>query len=108
MLLNSWSPDGQKVAGFGSGISVFSFKTGLYEKLTDFGQRPVWLSDSRRLLFCSRGRLYLIDSVTHRVTQILSVEPLHFQSLAISQDRRRIYASLETREADIWVAQVKD
>src|SRR5205809_883261 len=54
----SWSPDGRKLAGIQvrsgappSGIVVYSLDSQQHEKLTDFGSNPVWLSDSRRLLF---------------------------------------------------------
>ena len=107
-LINSWSPDGQKLAGFGSGIFMFSFEKGQYEKLTNFGQRPVWLSDSRHLLFCSLGRLYLLDSLGGEPREILSVDPLEFQSFALSQDRRRLYVSVQSHEADIWMARLDD
>ncbi len=107
-LINSWSPDGQHLAGFGMGIFKFSFETGRYETLTNFGQRPVWLSDSRRLLFCSRGRLYLLDSDTGKRHEVLSVDPLELQSLSLSHDRRRLYLSIEGREADIWMARLDD
>ena len=53
-----WSPDGSAVAGvlggadIGSqGIMVYSFHTHQFEKLTEFGAMPRWLSDNRHLLF---------------------------------------------------------
>src|SRR3989454_3493698 len=58
----SWSPDGRRLAGArvpGVGIVVYSLESQQSEKVTDFGSFPVWLSDSRRLLFQRQSKLYL-------------------------------------------------
>ena len=106
----SWSPDGRKLAGnklpagAPSSILVYSLESKQYEKLTDFGQNPVWLSDSGRLLFRHQGKLYLIDSQSKKVRELLSVAPNEFGiGVTISRDDRQIYFSLVTTEADIWL-----
>ena len=106
----SWSPDGRKLAGTklrgGSpgGILVYSLESQRYERLTDFGGNPVWLSDSRRLVFQHQGKLSLIDSRSKRVRELLSVGPNVFgNGFTISRDDRQIYFSLVTTEADIWL-----
>ncbi|MCA1603538.1 MAG: hypothetical protein LC776_18480 [Acidobacteria bacterium] len=106
----SWSPDGRKLAGNKlrgvppGGILVYSFESQQYEKLTDFGTGPVWLSDSRRLLFQKQGKLYLIDSQSKKVRELLSVAPNEFGiGVTLSRDDRQIYFSLVTTEADIWL-----
>ena len=106
----SWSPDGRKLAGTrlrggpSSGILVYSLEAQHYEILTDFGRSPVWLSDSRRLLFHHQGKLYLIDSRSKKVRELLSVGPNEFGfGVTISRDDRQIYFSLRTTEADIWL-----
>jgi Tol biopolymer transport system component len=106
----SWSPDGRKLAGnklpAEAPVStlVYSLETQQYEKLTDFGRAPVWLSDSRRLLFLHQGKLYLIDSQSKKVRELLSVAPNEFGfGVTISRDDRQIYFSLVTTEADIWL-----
>ena len=66
--------------------------------------RPVWLSDSRRMLFQDRGRLYLLDSRSKKIREVLSVAPNEFgNGVTISRDDRQIYFSLVTTEADIWL-----
>jgi Tol biopolymer transport system component len=116
---SSWSPDGRKLAGFHGaanqlplplmsgrhpGIFVYSFESQQYEKLTDFGIFPVWLSDSRRLLFTRERKLHLIDSQSKKVREVLSVAPNEFRNgVTISRDDRQIYFSLFTTEADIWL-----
>ena len=51
----SWSRDGKRLAGESGesqgGIEIYSCESGTYQRLTDFGFNPVWLSDGRRLLF---------------------------------------------------------
>jgi Tol biopolymer transport system component/serine/threonine protein kinase len=106
----SWSPDGRKLAGWKlragapDGILVYSLEPQHYEKLTDFGIYPVWLSDNRRLLFQHQNQLYLIDSRSKKVREVLSVSPNEFgMGVAISRDDRQIYFSLVTTEADVWL-----
>src|SRR6185295_18753422 len=65
----SWSPDGKRLAGLvggASGVFVFSLDSRRYEKLTEHGFKPVWLRDSRRLLYLdSLGtKVRRIDTVT--------------------------------------------
>lgn len=111
-----WSPDGEKLAGFMqrddgrfSGIAFYSFKTQTYTKLTDFGMDPVWLSDSRRVLFNQEGRLWMVDSADKKTREVLSVAPQEIgrRGFALSRDDRTIYFSLATTESDIWLAQGK-
>ncbi len=104
----SWSPDGRKLAehqGRGNaGIIVYSFDSQQYEKLTDFGSFPVWLSDSRRLLFQDQSKLYLIDSQSKKSHEVLSVAPHEFgNGVTLPRDDRMIYYCLLTTEADIWL-----
>ncbi|MCA1605543.1 MAG: hypothetical protein LC775_08760, partial [Acidobacteria bacterium] len=106
----SWSPDGRKLAGNKpragalGGTLVYSLETQHYEKLTDFGRNPVWLSDSQRLLFQKQGKLYLIDSQSKKVRELLAVAPNEFgHGVTLSGDDRLIYFSLGTTEADIWL-----
>jgi len=110
----SWSPDGQKLAGTGlragirGGILVYNLNSQQYEKLIDFGVHPVWLSDSRRLLFEHQSKLYLIDSQSKKVRELLSVAPNEFGiGVTISRDERQLYFSLVTTEADIWLVNLE-
>ena len=75
-------------------------------RLADFGRSPVWLNDSRRLVFYGGGKLFLIDSKTGETRQIYSVEPQKFQSFCVSHENRQIYFALTSTEADIWSASV--
>lgn len=107
----SWSPDGTKLAGRQAmrgeasafGIRVFSLGSGRVAQLTDFGDRPFWLSDNRRLLFTDEQAIYLVDEETKKVTELLSVEPDRIQRATVSHDDRAFYLSIETAESDVWV-----
>ncbi len=107
LMIWSWSADGRKLAGHKDGIYSYSFDSRRYERLTEFGERPIWLNDNQRLLFFFQDKLYLLDSRTRKSQEILSVAPNRFQSLGLSRDSRVIYFSLQTTEADIWLASLE-
>ncbi len=114
----SWSPNGKLLAGYLGqlrGIVIYSFETKRYRTLTDTGGMPVWLSDSRRLLFVSSSNIQddapisLLDTATgeyHEVlsSELLSIEPDWIRPWpTISADDRTIYFERQRREADIWM-----
>ncbi len=106
--VNSWSPDGERVAGEPSysdeGIIIYTFRTGTYERLTDFGQWPVWFPDSRRLLFVSGGKeFFVVDVDTKEVRTIFSVERDIIGPPGLTRDGREMYYSRRVTESDIWL-----
>jgi Tol biopolymer transport system component len=109
--VNSWSPDGTKLAGqiglpggMGRGIAMYSFRTGRYEKLTDLGEWPVWLPDSRRILFVAGGNaFYVVDSRTREVKQIWSHPRDVLGPPRLTRDGRWAYFSRRVTEADLWM-----
>ena len=124
----SWSPDGRNLAGqrylrtpqelsvhdrhpgarqiaqSGGGIVTYSLASRSYTRFTDHGEYPVWLSDSRRLLFSSAGRVYLLDTATKQVRELLSVAGETLSAPSVSRDDRWIYFQRGTSESDIWMA----
>jgi hypothetical protein len=75
--INDWSPDGRRLAGHidyrDTGILTYTFATRTYRRFTDYGQWPVWLPGSRRILFVSGGSgFHLLDTETGDVTRIYS------------------------------------
>ena len=108
----SWSPDGRKLVGelrkadaTPYGLAIYSLESEKLEQLTRFGLRPVWLGDSRRLLFEAEGKLYLIDSQSGKPREILSVAPHGTEGpTTVSRDDRLMYFSVVVTEADIWLA----
>jgi Tol biopolymer transport system component len=106
--VNAWSPDGEWLAGDMSfkdaGIVIYSFRSRAYERLTDFGQWPVWLPDSRRVLFVSGGHaLFVVDRATKRVRKIFSVARDLIGPPRLSRDGRQMFFSRRVTEADIWL-----
>jgi len=107
----SWSPDGRRLAGelrrpdaTPYGLAIYSLESGRLERIAPFGSRPVWLGDSRRLLFQDRGKLYLTGGQAGKPREILSVAPHAIDMPALSRDDRVIYFSVVVQEADIWLA----
>ena len=110
----SWSPDGAWLAGHfehdgEQGIGVLALPSVALTRLTDLGRFPVWLADSRRILFVDplAHELYLVDRVTSETRKIYipegtSVEFANFAS--ISKDNRTLFYTLFTPESDIWLA----
>jgi len=107
---NAWSPDGQRLAGTGviagrdRGIILYTLASRTYERLTDFGQWPVWLPDSRRLLLVADGRaFYLLDRETRQVRQVFAVTRDVIGPPQPTPDGRAVYFTRRVTEADIWL-----
>jgi eukaryotic-like serine/threonine-protein kinase len=113
----SWSPDGASIAGWirsgaarESGIFIYSLATRSYRRVSPIGQEPVWLSDSRRLLFTAegperQGTGYLLDTKTMQVKLLLPAPPhLSITGIGISRDDRSIYYSVLSTESDVWIS----
>jgi Tol biopolymer transport system component len=112
----SWSPDGQKVAGYlqrtdggYAGIILYNLASRTYQKMTDSGVEPVWLSDSRRLLYNDQGKIYLVDSSSRRTHEVLSIAPsaVAKRGFALGLGDRAIYFSVGNAEADVWLLMYK-
>jgi Tol biopolymer transport system component len=102
----SWSPDSKWLAGYegpDDGITIYNLESHQYRRLTHSGRRPVWLRDSRRLLFLDSGNVFLLDIDSGRVHELLSISPDIVGELSISHDNRWIYFHGESSEADIWM-----
>ena len=108
----NWSPDGAKIAGFVAypdgryaGIVVYSLASQTYDVLTDFGAAPVWLSDTRRLLFTTeRQEIRLLDTETREHLEVFGVDPPKALTVfGVAKDDRSIYFGLIDRQADIWM-----
>jgi Tol biopolymer transport system component len=113
LTVSDWSRDGRTLAGavrqLGGpvGIGIYSLGQQEFERLTDRGNWPHWLSDGRRLLFDDSGRLYLVDSRSRKVHEVLSAAPYEVFASRPSRDGRWIYFIQMAREADIWQMSVE-
>jgi Tol biopolymer transport system component len=110
----SWAPDGKRVAGHlhradrtHGGIGIHTLGTRSIEWAVDFGEFPVWLKDGRRLLFVGDDKLFLVDTRTKRVKEIFSAPNASIGQFALAPDNRTIYYTVSSREADIWMAEMR-
>jgi Tol biopolymer transport system component/tRNA A-37 threonylcarbamoyl transferase component Bud32 len=107
--VNAWSPDGTLLAGqraFNApGIYLYSMAERRFDRLTDYGEWPVWLPDSRRLLFVTRGREYhVIDTRTRAIARAWSSVRDTLGPPRLTPDGRTLYFQRRVTEADVWVA----
>ena len=105
-----WSRDGRSLAGFlnrDDGVAVYSLESRAFRRLTAQGADPVWLSDSRRLLYLNKGKIFLLDSEAGSSKELVSIAPEEIarRGFAVSADDRRIYFSVTATEADVWMAE---
>ena len=114
VMMSDWSPDGEKLAGYAvsgsageAGIFTYSFETRRYEKMSNFGVVPVWLSDNRRLVFHQKDKIYLLDTQTKNSEEILSVAPNRVQRITISKDNKTAFYVVQKTEADIWLGSLE-
>ena len=111
MMAYDWTPNGEKIAGTRvsprteySGVAVYDLSTQQYRELTATGAWPVWLGDSRRLLFYDKTKIFLLDTATGRTKEIMSIQPSEsFLGITVSRDSRSIYYVLEKKESNIWL-----
>ena len=107
-VVNAWSPDGSQLAGQAGlaarGIITYSLRSRRYDRLTDFGGYPVWLPDSRRLLFVSGGRdFHVVDTRSRKVEKVFSVPRDVIGPPQLTRDGREAYFSRRVTEGDIWL-----
>jgi len=108
-LVNSWSPDGQRLAGTAGltpplGIVTYSLRTKTFEQLTNFGEWPVWLPDSRQILFVNGGKdFFVVDSRSKAVRKIYSVTRDVLGPPRLTRDGREAYFSRRVTESDVWL-----
>jgi len=108
---NAWSPDGAKLAGMigfsdrgGIGVVLYTFASRTYERLTDFGEWPVWFGDSRRLLFVFKGReFWVVDSRTKQTRKIYSTVWDVLGPPRMTRDGRSVFYSRRVTEGDIYL-----
>ena len=107
-LVNDWSQDGKGLVGIAEppigGVVRYSLESHKYERLTDFGEWPVWLPDSRRVLFVAHGKdFYLVDSSSKQVRKVFSVARDIIGPPQLTRDGKTAYFSRRVTESDIWL-----
>jgi len=107
-IVNSWSPDGERLVGYvdsaEQGIMMYSLRSRKYERLTDFGQWPVWLPDGRHVLFVSGGKaFFIVDAQSKHVRKVFSVTRDVIGPPQLTRDGKTAYFSRRVTESDIWL-----
>jgi hypothetical protein len=64
---------------------------------------PVWLSDSRRLVFSVEGKAYIADIVNGHVREVFDSGYEEIRGIGISNNDRLLYLSVQESESDIWL-----
>jgi len=110
-VVNAWAPDGAQLAGQAGlaahGILTYSLRTRRFDQLTNFGGYPVWLPDSRHVMFVSGGRdFYVVDSRSRKVQKVFSVQRDVIGPPQLTRDGREAYFSRRVTEGDIWLLTV--
>jgi dipeptidyl aminopeptidase/acylaminoacyl peptidase len=103
-----WSGDRRMFAGTSNGaVWIYSAETRSYAQLRT-GEHPVWLLDSRRVLFASAGALYMGDAVLRISREILSIPDHQLDMPWLSRDNRFLYFAGNGLDANVWVMTVKN
>ena len=105
----SWSADGTRIVGQDGyttpGILVYGLATGRFERLVEFGEWPVWLPDSRRILFVARGReFHVLDTATKETKRVYTVARDRLGPPRLTRDGSEAYFSRRSTAADVWLA----
>ncbi len=106
----TWSPDGRRIAAYsqrGAGMIVYDVAAGAHERISEAGEKPRWLSDSRRLVYADNGALRLIDTRAKTSREIYRPPFGTITDLAVSHDDTAIYFILRRDEGNIWIATLK-
>jgi Tol biopolymer transport system component len=119
----SWSPDGAQLAFTTENVELYPQNSvgrselwtvavilgaRTYQRLTDFGEWPVWLPDSRRVLFVAGGSgFFTVDTLSRQVRKIFSVADDVIGPPRLTPDGRTAYFSRRVTESDIWLCTLR-
>lgn len=107
----SWSPDGRFLVGYGrnpnesaSKIVTYDIASKSFSPRIAEGNCPIWLADSKRILFVSGQKIFLHDISSGKTKEILNFPGDGVQSISISRDNKTLYYAVRRNESDIWIA----
>ncbi len=104
-----WSPDGTKLAGViakgaARHVGFFSFVSGDYVIVVpDEGSVSSWLPDNRHLIYSEGGKVFIADTESGSVRQLLENPLVEIRSPFVSRDGTLLYYTAANYESDIWL-----
>jgi serine/threonine protein kinase/Tol biopolymer transport system component len=111
----SWSADGGRLAGTlqpleqterstGLGLALYTLASKSYERLTESGETPRWLSHGQGLVYLDSGKIFLFDLGPRKSRPLLAPSSNStFSSVNVSPDDRTLYAVRTSNEGDVWL-----
>jgi hypothetical protein len=121
----SWSPAGDRLAGFGRptvpgsamrspGVLILTLSTGRFTRVTADGTAPtpVWLPDGQRIVYAVGNRVKLVDLRSGRTRELLNVGAARLEAAAgggfsVSAAAGLLFVAPLMRDGDIWFARPK-
>jgi serine/threonine protein kinase len=102
-----WSPDGKMLVGTFSdgmhGTGIYNFSTKSYEVVSEFEEILMWLPDSRRVTFASKGKVYILNVFTKKVSEIPLRSSDSIRAASVSRDGSLLYFTSVSSESDVWM-----
>jgi Tol biopolymer transport system component len=116
-----WSPDGRVIVGeqrrsfsgalYGRrGVVLYEPGTGRDLLVSEDGNSPEWLPDSRRLLMGSGGSIVVLDTATKATRAVLPRAGLPQSwghEIALSRDGRQLAWIESQGEGDVWILELQ-
>jgi len=101
-----WSPDRSLFAGSNAGaVWIYSPAIREHYQLRP-GKSPVWLNDSRRIIYASDGRLYIAEAALKIARELLVLPNQNLDAPRLSPDNRLLYFAAEGIDANLWLLTV--
>lgn len=113
-----WSPDASRLiggaftdAGPRSGLALYTPRTRKVEKILDYGFRPQWFADGKRVLFFTNQSIGILDVDTRQVASSPFTPPSGVQVAdsdfpRLSRDGSTLYVRQTLEQGDIWVVRL--
>lgn len=98
-----WSPDGKFFAGTASGsIWLYTAATRSYDQFRP-GKHPVWLNDSRRIIYADGGRLFIADVMLRISRELFAMPDQQLDYPRLSRDNLHLYFTHTGVDANLWM-----